>query len=131
MTEQDLERLQNEMYQAAIEAPEEQERIVIDTAQEVSKQLYFHPSKKASFSFNGRDFRATYHTRIENFKKKIFFVAFDVKRPTVPIVAEAEVENGLTELENLRAVIAAFLRHLIGTQRAEILDDDEGGTEVG
>ena len=114
MTEEELARLQDQMYQDAIEAPEEQERMIIDTAQEVSKQLYFHPSKKVSFEFMGVNYRCTYTTRIIKFKKNLIFIAFNEARKNVPIQAVAEIENNLSELENLRAVIAAFLRNRLG-----------------
>lgn len=109
----------------AINAPEEQEKVIIDTAQEVSKQLYFHPDRRCAFEFYGEKYRCGWHTRIENFKKMLYFIAFNMKRPTTPIVAQAEVGNDLTELENLRGTIAAFLRNRLGKETVGILDEEE------
>jgi len=125
MTDQELASLQEQMYRDAIEAPEEQEKMIIDTAQEVSKKLYFHPARKVAFEFLGRNYRATYTVRIVNFKKLLIFIAFDEERKNVPIRAEAEIENGLSELENLRATIAAFLRNRAGMDVAEELEEED------
>lgn len=125
MNNDELEKLQQQLFHDMIEMPEEQERMIIDTAQEVSKQLYFHPSKKVSFEFMGVNYRCTYTSRIINFKKTIIFIAFNEAKKNVPIRAVAEVENGLSELENLRATIAAFLRNRLGMETVGEIEDDE------
>lgn len=125
MTNEELARLQEQMYQDAIEAPEEQERIIIDTAKEVSQKLYFHPSQKASFEFLDKKYRCTYNTRIVNYKKTLFFIAFDESRVNVPITAQAEIENDLSEIENLRAVIAAFLRNRLGLDSVGEIENED------
>lgn len=128
MTEDEkLAKLHEEMYHNMIEVPEEQEKEIIDVSQYVSKQLYFHPDRRVSFEFAGVNYRCTYTVRIVNFKKNLFFIAFNVEHPTRPITAQAEIENGLSELENLRATIAAFLRNRLGKETVGEITDDEGG----
>lgn len=55
----------------------------------------------------------------------LYFIAFNIERPTVPITAQAEISNDLTELENLRGTVAAFLRNRLGMDTVGFEDDDE------
>ena len=68
----------------------------------------------------GKSYRVSYFTKVEDFQQLMFFIAIpeDTSRP-VPIICKGEINNGLSEQENLRAIIGAFLR------------DRAGRTEVG
>lgn len=88
--------------------------------------MYFHPDRRYNFEFAGINYRCSYATRIENFKKKLYFFAFNINRPNVPIIAQAEIDNNLTELENLRGTVAAFLRNRLGMDTVgEIEEEDD------
>lgn len=113
MTEEELARLQDQMYQEAINAPEEQERELIDIAEQVGSKLYFHPDRKTDFEFLGHQYIVRCETVLLAFKKIILMV-MDDRTEMRRIKAQVEVDNGLSELENYRATIAAMLRHHIG-----------------
>ena len=118
-----LAQLQDQMYHNMIEIPDDLEQEIIDTAKNVANSMYFNASHKAKFEFQGKNYSAAYLTRVIDYKKNILLIAFDMSRPKVAINAQAEVDNDLSEMENLRGVIAAFLRNRLGIQEAEELEE--------
>ena len=118
-----LAQLQDQMYHNMIEIPDELEQEIIDTAKNVATSMYFNASHKTKFEFHGKNYRAAYITRIIDSKKNILLIAFDMDRPEVAINAQAEINNDLSETENLRGVVAAFLRNRLGIQEAEELEE--------
>lgn len=123
MTEEDLVRLQDEMYREAIEVPEERERELIDVAHATANRLYFHPSLQADFEFLGNRYRCKYMSFITPNFKKVMYVVMDDITMQRRIKAQVELNNGLSEIENIRATLAAMLRHHIG--RLEVGEIDE------
>lgn len=120
MTDERLDRIQQELYRETIEVPEEAEMELIDVAHETANKLYFHPSKEADFEYLGNQYKCKYLSFITNFKKIMYVVMDDITTQT-RIRGQVEVDNGLTELENIRATIAAMLRHHTGqTEVGEI-----------
>ena len=124
MNQEELARLQDQMYQDMIDAPEEQEREIIDMAHQLAQKMYLHPSARTDFEFHGKQYKAAYRSDVKNFKKIITLFIFDVSKPDRFIRTEGEVDNGLSDLENLRALVAAFLRSRIGEYVVGELDDD-------
>ena len=127
MGDEKLAELQNELYNSMIETPEELECEIIDVARSTATTMYFHPEHKAEFEFQGQSYMVKYVTGVTNFKKKIcmgFCRNIDEKHKGYRW-AEAEIDNTLSEEENLRAIIAAFLRNLIGMADVGELPDDE------
>lgn len=113
LTDEELARLQDQLYQEAINTPEEQERELIDVAEQTGSKLYFHPDRKVDFEFLGHQYFVRCETVLLSFKKIILMVMDDITEQR-RIKAQVEVDNGLSELENYRATIAAMLRHHIG-----------------
>lgn len=112
-TLEDMDRLQQEMYHEAIEIPEQQEQELVNVAQNVANRLYFHPKQEAEFEFLQHQYRVKFFSSIVNFKKCMAFIIDDLT-DKVRIKEKVEVDNSLTELENIRAALSAGLRHHIG-----------------
>ena len=123
MDEKQLDELQNKLYRDYIEVLEEEERLIINTAKNLSTQLYFHPTRKMSVEFMGKSYRVSYFTKVEDFQQLMFFIAIpeDTSRP-VPIICKGEINNGLSEQENLRAIIGAFLRDRAGRTEVGVIE---------
>lgn len=112
-TLEDLDKLQQEMYHEAVEIPENQEQELIDVTQNVANRLYFHPNQEAEFEFLKHQYRVKYFSTVYDFKKYMAFVIDDLT-DKVRIKEQIEVNNSLTEIENIRAALSAGLRHHIG-----------------
>ena len=111
------------MYQDAINVPEEQEQELISIAKEVGSKLYFHPSRKADFEYLGNQ----YVVRCESIimlSGKVILMVMDDLTENRRIKAQVEVDNGLSEIENYRATIAAMLRHHTGNLDVGELEDE-------
>ncbi len=129
---EELERLQDIMYQEAIAAPEEQEREIIDVSHYVADKLALGSKGKVTAEFDGHEYTFVATRRIENFKETIYVIVVDMHEKVekngmvLPRTfnVSAEVDNSLSYLENLRGCVAAFLRDRIGQLRAEILPED-------
>ena len=121
-----LEELQREMYKNAVEAPEELEQQIRSAADEVSAHLFYRPDQKHGIEFNDRKYVFMATKRIINFKETIFMAVVDVseKKPRVFNV-QAEVDNGFSYRENLRATVEAFLRDRSGLVNVGEIDEDE------
>lgn len=109
----DMDNLQQEMYHEAIEIPEKQEQELIDVTQNVANRLYFHPNQEADFEFLEHQYRVKYFSTVYDFKKYMAFLIDDLT-DKVRIKEQIEVNNSLTEIENIRAALSAGLRHHIG-----------------
>lgn len=125
MTDEELERLQNDMYREAIEVPEEEEKELISVAHDVANKLYFHPSLKADFEYLGHQYVCQYLSVVtSNFKKIMAFHMTDLTEKKL-IRAQIEVDNSLSEVENIRAVVASMLRHHTGKVDVGEINEEE------
>jgi len=124
LTDEELARLQDQMYQEAINVPEEQEQELISISKEIGSKLYFHPSRKTDFEYLGNQYVVHCETVITLAGKYILMVMDDTTEKR-RIKARVEVDNSLSEIENFRATIAAMLRHHTGNLNVGDLEDEE------
>lgn len=113
------------MYHDAVEVPEETEAELNNVAQEVAKRIYLHPSKTTDFEFLNHTYKAKYMSIITNDFKKVMYVVMDDLTEQVRTRGQIEVNNGLTEMENIRAAICAMLRHHTGLVEVGEIQEEE------
>lgn len=115
--------MHREMYHNMIETPEEIEKELINIAKEVANKMYFHPSLTADFEFLNHVYKAKYMSIVTNSFKKIMYIVMDDLTDKVRTKAQVEVNNGLTEIENIRATLSAMLRHHTGIVEIDEIEE--------
>lgn len=129
MDGQELERLQQIMYDEMIEKPTLLDEEINDLSVSLSKQLLFKEKQKVKFEFLEHLYTIIYRKDIINFKQVILMYIIDetdfnpgTNMPRVYTV-NSEIDTNLSMAECLRATVASFLRHQTGSLKAELMED--------
>lgn len=129
MDKQELERLQQQMYDEMIEQPTVLDEQINDLAEHLGKQLTFKQKEKVKFEFLGHVYTVMYRKDIINFKEVILMIIVDESeinpQTNLPRTynVNAEIDNNLSMSECLRATVASFLRHQTGSLKAELMEE--------
>ena len=129
MDKQELERLQQQMYDEMIEQPTVLDEQINDLAEHLGKQLTFKQKEKVKFEFLDHVYTVMYRKDIINFKEVILMIIIDESeinpQTNLPRTynVNAEIDNNLSMSECLRATIASFLRHQTGSLKAELMEE--------
>lgn len=129
MDKQELERLQQQMYDDMIEAPTILDEQINDLAEHLGKQLTFKQKEKVKFEFLDHVYTVMYRKDIINFKEVILMIIVDESeinpQTNLPRTynVNAEIDNNLSMSECLRATVASFLRHQTGSLKAELMEE--------
>lgn len=129
MDKQELERLQQQMYDEMIEAPTILDEQINDLAEHLGKQLAFKQKEKVKFEFLDHVYTVMYRKDIINFKEVILMIIVDESeinpQTNLPRTynVNAEIDNNLSMSECLRATVASFLRHQTGSLKAELMEE--------
>lgn len=129
MNKQELERLQQQMYDEMIEAPTILDEQINDLAEHLGKQLAFKQKEKVKFEFLDHIYTVMYRKDIINFKEVILMIIVDESeinpQTNLPRTynVNAEIDNNLSMSECLRATVASFLRHQTGSLKAELMEE--------
>lgn len=129
MDKQELERLQQQMYEDMIEAPTILDEQINDLAEHLGKQLTFKQKEKVKFEFLDHVYTVMYRKDIINFKEVILMIIIDESeinpQTNLPRTynVNAEIDNNLSMSECLRATVASFLRHQTGSLKAELMEE--------
>lgn len=129
MDKQELERLQQQMYDDMIEAPTILDEQINDLAEHLGKQLTFKQKEKVKFEFLDHVYTIMYRKDIINFKEVILMIIIDESeinpQTNLPRTynVNAEIDNNLSMSECLRATVASFLRHQTGSLKAELMEE--------
>lgn len=129
MDKQELERLQQQMYDEMIEAPTILDEQINDLAEHLGKQLAFKQKEKVKFEFLDHIYTVMYRKDIINFKEVILMIIVDESeinpQTNLPRTynVNAEIDNNLSMSECLRATVASFLRHQTGSLKAELMEE--------
>lgn len=129
MDKQELERLQQQMYDEMIEAPTILDEQINDLAEHLGKQLAFKQKEKIKFEFLDHIYTVMYRKDIINFKEVILMIIVDESeinpQTNLPRTynVNAEIDNNLSMSECLRATVASFLRHQTGSLKAELMEE--------
>lgn len=129
MDKQELERLQQQMYDEMIEQPTVLDEQINDLAEHLGKQLTFKQKEKVKFEFLDHVYTVMYRKDIINFKEVILMIIvdeFEINPQTnLPRTynVNAEIDNNLSMSECLRATVASFLRHQTGSLKAELMEE--------
>lgn len=129
MDKQELERLQQQMYDEMIEQPTVLDKQINDLAEHLGKQLTFKQKEKVKFEFLDHVYTVMYRKDIINFKEVILMIIVDESeinpQTNLPRTynVNAEIDNNLSMSECLRATVASFLRHQTGSLKAELMEE--------
>lgn len=129
MDKQELERLQQQMYDEMIEQPTVLDEQINDLAEHLGKQLTFKQKEKVKFEFLDHVYTVMYRKDIINFKEVILMIIVDESeinpQTNLPRTynVNAEIDNNLSISECLRATVASFLRHQTGSLKAELMEE--------
>lgn len=129
MDKQELERLQQQMYDEMIEQPTVLDEQINDLAEHLGKQLTFKQKEKVKFEFLDHVYTVMYRKDIINFKEVILMIIVDESeinpQTNLPRTynINAEIDNNLSMSECLRATVASFLRHQTGSLKAELMEE--------
>ena len=129
MDKQELERLQQQMYDEMIEKPTVLDEQINDLAEHLGKQLTFKQKEKVKFEFLDHVYTVMYRKDIINFKEVILMIIVDESeinpQTNLPRTynVNAEIDNNLSMSECLRATVASFLRHQTGSLKAELMEE--------
>lgn len=129
MGKQELERLQQQMYDEMIEQPTVLDEQINDLAEHLGKQLTFKQKEKVKFEFLDHVYTVMYRKDIINFKEVILMIIIDESeinpQTNLPRTynVNAEIDNNLSMSECLRATVASFLRHQTGSLKAELMEE--------
>lgn len=125
MTEEQIQRVEKELLDNYVNKPLAVEEQIQDIAKSVAGQLVFAPQRGLSyFNFLGDDFVVRSKEGFEGNKRQLYFVISNERTRAVagnryiPYQVNCEVDNDLSILENYKAAIEGFLRHLIGNDQA-------------
>lgn len=129
MDKQELERLQQQMYDEMIEQPTVLDEQINDLAEHLGKQLTFKQKEKVKFEFLDHVYTVMYRKDIIDFKEVILMIIIDESeinpQTNLPRTynVNAEIDNNLSMSECLRATVASFLRHQTGSLKAELMEE--------
>lgn len=129
MDKQELERLQQQMYDEMIEQPTVLDEQINNLAEHLGKQLTFKQKEKVKFEFLDHVYTVMYRKDIINFKEVILMIIVDESeinpQTNLPRTynVNAEIDNNLSMSECLRATVASFLRHQTGSLKAELMEE--------
>lgn len=129
MDKQELERLQQQMYNEMIEQPTVLDEQINDLAEHLGKQLAFKQKEKVKFEFLDHVYTVMYRKDIISFKEVILMIIVDESeinpQTNLPRTynVNAEIDNNLSMSECLRATVASFLRHQTGSLKAELMEE--------
>ena len=129
MDKQELERLQQQMYDEMIEQPTVLDEQINDLAEHLGEQLTFKQKEKVKFEFLDHVYTVMYRKDIINFKEVILMIIVDESeinpQTNLPRTynVNAEIDNNLSMSECLRATVASFLRHQTGSLKAELMEE--------
>lgn len=129
MDKQELERLQQQMYDEMIEQPTVLDEQINDLAEHLGKQLTFKQKEKVKFEFLDHVYTVMYRKDIINFKEVILMIIIDESeinpQTNLPRTynVNAEIDNNLSMSECLRATVASFLRHQTSSLKAELMEE--------
>lgn len=129
MDKQELERLQQQMYDEMIEQPTVLDEQINDLAEHLGKQLTFKQKEKVKFEFLDHVYTVMYRKDIINFKEVILMIIIDESeinpQTNLPRTynVNAEIDNNLSMSECLRATVASFLRHQTNSLKAELMEE--------
>jgi hypothetical protein len=129
--EEEIQRVEQQLYQQYVTAPNDLEQTIETIAQLVAGKLVYGVNPVVDFTFLGDPFLVRSKRSITNGTHTINMVISNEETRKiggshyVPFTVTAEVDNSLTLLENYKAIIETFLKHVSNTERPSILDDTE------
>lgn len=127
MTEQELQRVHDNLYELYITDPENLEKEISSVANNAARQALLS-NGAVKFQFQDNLFVAHLTEDIKGFKRVIRLVVSNEESRRIagnryiPYTVEAEIDNNMSVLENYCTVFEAFLRHVCGAVQPEVLE---------
>lgn len=123
------EDLQNALLKQYVVDPENLEKEIAEISALAAGQIIFSVNGTATFEFRENKFIARSRESIIGSKRCLQLVISNettrslVGNKYIPYTVSCEVDNDFSLLDNYKAVFSAFLRHLTGTDQAEVLEE--------
>jgi len=128
--ESQIQKIEQNLLQQYVTAPLSLEEEIMSLSKEIAGKLVLGASGSANFEFLGDPFIARAGRVIDGKKQVINLVISNEETRRiagshyVPFTVSAEVDNSFSLLENYEAIFQTFLKHVSGTERPEVLEDD-------
>lgn len=128
MTEEQLQRIQDEIMHETVEQPLELEALIKETAEKIARDIAFK-NGSAKVEFDGEPFHFKAIKKIVDFKQYIYMVVVNENHQKIgkekyrPFTVEVMIDNSFTYVENLKAAAEGFLRHITGMVQAQELPE--------
>lgn len=129
MTDQELNALQEKIEQDTFDIPEELEALIKDTSEKVARELAFKSNSQTRAEFQDEVFIFSAKKVIRGFKQVIFFAIANenhykaVGSKYRPYTVTLEVDNSFDYVDNLKAGVESFLRHISGAIMPQELEE--------
>ena len=130
MTDEQLQELQDKIMHETIDVPEQLEAMIQDTAEKVARDLTLKASQVARAEFDDEVYTFKAMKRTIDFKQVVHMVIVNEEHRREggniyrPYTATAEIDNSFSYMDNMKAIVETFLRHISGLgNTAQELDD--------
>ena len=125
MTEEEIKKIEDHLMLQYVTQPLELEDLISKVAATVAGRLLYAPNRTASFEFMGDVFVARCKEFSGHGKKQIYFVISNettremAGNKYIPFTLSCDVDNNFSVIDNYRAAIEGFLRHLLNRDKVE------------
>lgn len=128
MNDEQLQALQNKIMQETIDAPAEMDLLIQETAEKVARDLALRSDKTARVEFQEEILQFKAHKTVLNYKEVIYLVVVNEEHRKLggnkyrPFTVTSEIDNSFSYVDNLKAIVETFLRHIsgLGAQAEEL-----------
>ena len=129
MTDQEIARIQEELEKKYIDQPEEQEELIKHVSETIANDIV-NGGGASRFMVNDREYYAKAVQRNQGKDRILCLIIGDVMKFRIagvhykPFTVQGTITNDLSWKENVQAIAETWLRHILGCEVAEELDDD-------
>jgi len=123
--------IQQSLENQFINAPLMEDEEIKEASSVVARDLLFKTDNTARIEFQENTYTFKFKSVVKDFKEFILMfvineetkaMADKANQPYRPYMLSVEVTNSMDKIENLRAVVETFFRHITGSVRPEVLD---------
>ena len=131
MNEAQIDQIQQQLFQQYVTNPTDLEQEITSVAKDVARRIMLGTQDAVHFGFLGDPFIIRAKPTVQGNQRIIMMVISNeatrkiAGNKYVPFTVSSEIDNNFSLLENYEAIIETFLRHIAGTDKPEILDDED------
>lgn len=128
MNDEQLQALQDKIMQETIDAPAEMDLLIQETAEKVARDLALRSDKTARVEFQEEVLQFKAYKTVLNCKEVVYLVVVNEEHRKMggnkyrPFTVTSEIDNSFSYVDNLKAIVETFLRHIsgLGAQAEEL-----------